>query len=362
MVQAVAPGGRSGPSPLPPPFGWPTARRIRLDRIVAVALLAVALGPVLVIALWAVRAAPERREGPLALFLAVLLLPAIVAPVLWYAADRRGRGLVLTAIRGGSDGAIEVRPRSGFGRGLVIPIAQAFAFARIYRVGVARHIGAAEVVSRTAAGEVLFARGGTSLDPDLVRWIEDVWGSYGSTAPSPDAVDVEDVASRAVQDPLDAPPPIQARLVRGSPTYSYPATEPRGKGLAASLIAVNLTWLVLYPALNIFPFAKLAPWIIGIVLLLVWGILLHGPLTVELEVRGPMLIFRRRRFGLTLWTSINDGTQSGLEISQLPFVALRVKGRLRGFTTPAIGGPDAVAMAWLSAAIRAAARGAPLRS
>jgi len=28
----------------------------------------------------------------------------------------------------------------------------------------------------------------------------------------------------------------------------------------------------------------------------------------------------------------------------------------------AIGGPDAVAMAWLSAAIRAAARGAPLRS
>jgi len=126
--------------------------------------------------------------------------------------------------------------------------------------------------------------------------------------------------------------------------------------MAASLIAVLLAWLIFCPLLGIFSFAKLAIWIIPIMLFLVWMILLAGPLTVELEVRGPMLIFRRRRFGLTLWASVNDATQSGLEISQLPFVALRVKGRLRGFTTPAIGGPDVVAMAWLSAAIRACAQ------
>jgi hypothetical protein len=290
------------------------------------------------------------------LFLASLLLSAIIGPIIWALADRRGRGLVLTAVRGGREAAIEVRPHSGVGRGLVIPIGEASALARLYRVGVGRHIAAAEVVSPTGAGEVLFARGGTSLDPDLVRWIEDVWASHGSSASHPDSVDVEEVASRAARDPLDAPAPLQARLVGGWPTYSYQAVEPRGIGLAASLIAVLLTWLILYPVLGIFSFAKLAIWILPVVLLLVWMILLAGPLTVEFEVRGPMLIFRRRRFGLTLWVSVNDASQAGLEISQLPFVALRVKGRLRGFTTPAIGGPDVVAMAWLSAAIRACAQ------
>jgi hypothetical protein len=126
--------------------------------------------------------------------------------------------------------------------------------------------------------------------------------------------------------------------------------------MAVSLIAVLLIWLVVYPVLGIFFFAKLAIWIIPIVLCLAWMILLAGPLTVELEVRGPMLIFRRRRFGVTLWASVCEASKAGLEISQLPFVALRFERRLRGFTTPAIGGPDVVAMAWLSAAIRACAK------
>ena len=319
-------------------------------------LAALAIVPSLLLALWAARVPSDRREGPVVLFLASLLLSATIGPIIWALVDRRGRGLVLTAIRGGRDAAIEVRPQSGVGRGIVIPIGEASALARLYRLGVGRHIAAAEVVSPTGAGEVLFARGGTSLDPDLVRWIEDVWASHGSSASHPDSVDVEEVASRAARAPLDAPHPVQARLVGGWPTYSYPAVEPRGVGLAASLIAVLVTWLVLYPLLGIFSFAKLAIWILPVVLLLVWMILLAGPLTVELEVRGPMLIFRRRRFGLTLWVSVNDASQAGLEISQLPFVALRVKGRLRGFTTPVIGGPDVVAMAWLSAAIRACAQ------
>ena len=127
--------------------------------------------------------------------------------------------------------------------------------------------------------------------------------------------------------------------------------------MAVTLIALLVTWLVTCPLLGIFSFAKLAAWLIPILLFLVWMILLAGPLTVELEVRGPMLIFRRRRFGLTLFVGVNEATEAGLDVSQLPFVALRFpRRRLRGFTTPAIGGPDVVAMAWLSAAIRACAQ------
>jgi hypothetical protein len=329
---------------------------VRLDRIGAAALAALALAPPLLLAFWAIRVEPERREGPLALFLVSLLLPAIIGPFIWYIVDRRGRGLVLAAVRGGRDAAIEVRPQSGVGRGLVIPIGEAGALARIYGLGYTRHIAAAEVLTPTGAGEVLFARGGTSLDPDLVRWIESVWASHGSCAWRPDSVDVKEIASQAARDALGAPLPLQATLVGGWPTYSYRAVEPRGISLAASIITVLLAWLVSYPLLGIFSFAKLAIGIIPMVLFLGWLILLAGPLTVELEVRATMLIFRRRRFGLTLWASLNDAGKAGLEISQLPFVALRFGRRLRGFTTPAIGGPDVVAMAWLSAAIRACAQ------
>ena len=315
-----------------------------------------AIAPSLLLAIWAARVEPDRRDIALGLFLESLILPALLGPIVWLLVDRRGRGLVFTAVRGGLDAAIEVRPKSGVGRGLVIPIGEASALARLYRVGVGRHIAAAEVVSPTGAGEVLFARGGTKVHPDLVHWLKSVLTSDGSSAWHPDSFDVEAIASQAAADPLDVPPTLQARLVGGWPTYSYQAVEPRGVGMAVTLIALLVTWLVAYPLLGIFSFAKLAVWLIPIMLILVWMILLAGPLTVELEVRGPMLIFRRRRFGLTLWVSVNDASQAGLEISQLPFVALRVKGRLRGFTTPAIGGPDVVAMTWLSAAIRACAQ------
>jgi len=326
-----------------------------LDRIGAVVFAAVAVAPCLLLALWAIRVPPERRDGPLVLLLQSILLPAAVGPVIWAGVNRRGRGLVLTAVRGGREAAIEVRPQSGVGRGLVIPIGEAGALARIYAMGYTRHIAAAEVLTPTGAGEVLFARGGTSLDPDLVRWIESVWASHGSRSWRPDSVDVEEIASRAARDPLDAPPPLQATLVGGWPTYSYRAVEPRGISLAVALIAVLLAWLVSYPLLGIFSLAKLAIGIIPMMLVLAWLILLAGPLTVELEVRGTMLIFRRRRFGLTLWASLNEASKAGLDISQLPFVALRLGKRLRGFTNPAIGGPDVAAMAWLSAAIRACA-------
>jgi hypothetical protein len=335
---------------------------VRLDRIGAVILGAFALAPTLLHALWAARAPSERREAPLVLLLQSLLLPAILGPIVWTAVDRRGRGLVLSAVRGGREAAIEVRPRRGEGHGLVIPIAEAGALARLHRVGVARHIATAEALTPTAAGEVLFARGGTSLDPDLVRWIERVWASDGSSAPSPGAIDVEEIAARAARDPSDAPSSLHATLRDGWPTYAYRAVEPRGIALAASLIATFLIWLVLYPVLGTFSVAKLAAWILPVVLVLGWLIVLAGPLTVEVEVRGPMVIFRRRRFGLALWASVSDARQAGLEISQLPFVALRFGRRLRGFTTPDIGGPDVAAMAWLSAAIRACAQRGPWRA
>ncbi|MFL5310760.1 MAG: hypothetical protein ACJ79H_09950, partial [Myxococcales bacterium] len=84
-------------------------------------------------------------------------------------------------------------------------------------------------------------------------------------------------------------------------------------------------------------------------------LLLAGPLTAEFEVRGTMLLFRARRFGLTLWISSSDARRTGLYLVELPFSALTCGGKLRGFTSPGAGGPDAAAMAWLSAAIRACA-------
>ncbi|HWT85548.1 MAG TPA: hypothetical protein VN177_07230, partial [Myxococcales bacterium] len=87
----------------------------------------------MLLALWAIRVSPERRDGALVFLLQSILFPAVVGPVIWYAVDRRGRGLVLTAIRGGRDAAIEVRPQSGVGRGIVIPIGEASALARLYR-------------------------------------------------------------------------------------------------------------------------------------------------------------------------------------------------------------------------------------
>jgi hypothetical protein len=330
---------------------------VRRGRIAAVVMTVLAIAPSLLLAIWAARVEPDRRDIALGLFLESLILPALLGPFVWLLVDRRGRGLVFTAVRGGRDAAIEVRPKSGVGRGLVIPIRDVGELARVYRVGYARHIVVAEALTPTSAGEVLFARGGTKVHPDLVYWLKSVLTSDGSCAWHPDSFDVEAIASQAAADPLDAPPPLQARLVGGWPTYSYQAVEPRGVGMAVALIALLVTWLVACPLLGIFSFAKLAVWLIPIVLFLVWMILLAGPLTVELEVRASMLIFRRRRFGLTLFVGINEASQAGLDISQLPFVALRFPGRrLRGFTTPAIGGPDVVAMAWLSAAIRACAQ------
>jgi len=320
-------------------------------------MAAMAIAPSLLLAVWAARGPPHDLEMRLGMLLELLILPAILGPFIWILVDRRGRGLVFTAVRGGRDAAMEVRPKSGVGRGLVIPIANFGELARVYRVGYARSIVVAEALTSTSAGEVLFARGGTKLHPDLLQWLKDVLMADGMCASHPDSLDVEEIASRAAVDPLDAPPPLQARLVGGWPTYSYQAVEPRGVGMALTLIALLVTWLVACPLLGIFSFPKLAVWLIPIILFFVWMIFLAGPLTVELEVRGPMLIFRRRRFGLTIFVGINEASEAGLDISQLPFVALRFpRRRLRGFTTPAIGGPDVVTMAWLSAAIRASAQ------
>ena len=355
MIPAPRPQSPS----LPAPLAWPTARRLQKDRIGAVILSCLALAPCAAALVWMTRAAPEDRDGPAAFLALTLLLPAALGPVVRALVDRRGRGLVLTALRGGPDAEVEIRARSGAGGGLVVPLRGRGSLGRVYRVGLKR-MAVAEALAQTAAGEVLFARGGTALDPDLVRWIGEVVASPGLSRSRSESPHVEEIAARAARAPLDAPAPIEPVRDRGWPAWRYRAAEPRGVGLAAALLAVLMAWLILFPRLGVFPLAVMATWIVPVSLLLVWSILLAGPLTVDLEVRGPMLIFRRRRFGVTLWTSVNDARQAGLDVSQLPFVALRCAGRLRGFTTPAVGGPDVAAMAWLSAAIRSSAlRGAP---
>ena len=91
----------------------------------------------------------------------VLKLDPLIPLALLLAAKRPG--LRLTALRGGKECAIEVRPRDG-GAGVILPLAGAISRIRTYHLGLKRH-GVAEAVARTGAGDILFSRrlaGGTS--------------------------------------------------------------------------------------------------------------------------------------------------------------------------------------------------------
>jgi hypothetical protein len=94
-------------------------------------------------------------------------------------------------------------------------------------------------------------------------------------------------------------------------------------------------------------------WVIPLDLLLLYRMLLCGPLTAEWEVRGSMLLFRRKRFGLTLWVWSYETSSIGLYLCELPAIAMQCGGSLVSFNSPGAGGPDVAAMVWLAASIRA---------
>jgi hypothetical protein len=328
----------------------------RRGRVAAVVMILFALAPVAVALLWAARSAHREWQGPLILLCAGALLPACLGWVIWALLDRRGRGLVLRAVRGGAAPAIEIGAREGFGRPLVLPLRDLSSRPHLYRFGYSRNIVVTEAVTATSAGDVLFARGSSSrLDRELARWLGSVLSGEGTADPSPGAVDVEATADAALQAPLDAPPGIEA--VPGTfPTWRYRGIEPRGRSLGLPLIAVLALWTFAAPRLEVGSYGGWALWTVPVALAVAYRtLLLTGPITVDWQVRGTMLLYRARRFGLTLWMRASDARRTGLYVVELPFAALTCGGKVRGFTSPGAGGPDAAAMAWLSAAIRACA-------
>jgi hypothetical protein len=329
---------------------------VRADRGFGAALFVIALAPLAPAMIWALRVGPGELQGPLVLLCACAIWPACILPLVPVLVDRRGRGLVFRAIRGGPQPAIEIGPREGPGGKLVVPLGKAGTRGQVYRVGVGRRIVVAEALASTRAGEVLFARGGTRLDRELVQWLESLYASDAGPAPSADAGDVDAIAASAARAPLDPPARIEAGTAGGFDTWRYRSVEPRGRALGLSLIAVLALCTIAMPSLGIGTLTGWAAWTVPVGLALAYRLLLlTGPLTSEFQVRGTTLIHRRKRFGLTLWMTSSDARRTGLYVAELPFVALRCGDRLRGYANPAAGGPDAAAMAWLSAAIRARA-------
>lgn len=339
---------------LPAPFQWPTARTIRKDRAFAGLLLVLMLVPCAVALVHLLRSPPDARDGPVFFLLAFGMLPATLGFVVQALLARSGRGLVLRAIRGGTHPVIEVRARSGVGGGLLLPLGDALATQRVYRVGQKRLVVADASVS-TAAGTVIFARGGTTLDPELVRWFEAVAASEGSAGPSEDVADPEALAVAAARDPLAAPAPIDASLVGGWPTWRYRSARDHELGLILPWMALLGAWLVVYPALGMLRAGPLAALVVPVEIVLAYLLLATGGATMELQVRANMLVVKRKRFGLTLSIGVSEAAQAGIDIVGLPKVSLAFGKRRRGVTSPLAGGLDVVAMTWLSAAIRACA-------
>jgi hypothetical protein len=120
-------------------------------------------------------------------------------------------------------------------------------------------------------------------------------------------------------------------------------------------LAIATASLLAAPLGGLGTMSSMATFVAIVEAVLLYGICLCGPLTAEFQVRGPMLLCRRRRFGLTLWISAGDARRAGIDVTGLPNVAIRCAGRVLGVTGPGVGGPDAGAVAWLAAAIRATA-------
>jgi hypothetical protein len=297
--------------------------------------------------------AGSRVKSPIPYLPVPLVFLSIVSSVAVMMLGSERRGLRFTPLRGGPDAAIEIRSRHG-GTGLVLPLSSAMLHWQRYG-STLRKLEVADAVTRTRAGEVMFARGGNQLDPELVRWLKRLAAANGSAAPSPDALDIDEIAALAARDPLDPPPGIQVVRDAAWPTYRYRSAEPpRGPKAIGALclaLATFLLWPVFYG--NDFSFVGVYTWVIPLELMLLYRMLLCGPLTAEWEVRGPMLLFRRKRFGLTLWVWSYETSSIGLYLCELPAIAMQCGGSLVSFNSPGAEGPDVAAMVWLAASIRA---------
>jgi len=329
---------------LPAPFVWPTPRQRRLQSIFLALFCVLALAPGVLLAVGATRD-PMLLAG---LPAASVLAAAFGGAVMGIMVERR-LGFMLVPLRGGPEAKVEIRPRSQKGVGLVVPFGQVLGHLAAFRTPfkVAAYL---EAVAASPVGAVFFLVGGTMLPRELVTWTDVLRASSGRGAPSANAVDLEEVAAAATRDPLAAP----AGRRRHHPQLRRPDMH----------TILRYRWNLMLAALGALqPWLGLASWGVtalavgSIESILLYGILLCGPLTVELEVSGTTLIGRRRRFGRTLWRWVRDARTVGLDITGLPASALRCEGRVRGITSPGVGGPDAAAVAWVAAAIRACARG-----
>jgi hypothetical protein len=261
------------------------------------------------------------------------------------------RGIRMIPVRGGPTAKVEIRPKHGSASGVVVPIFAAGAWLRSFSTRV-KTVAYFEASAKSSAGDVFFLTAGASVPLELTRWLKALTSASGSAPPSDRAADIEAIAGEALRDPFTAPPGIQATQVDGWPTYRYRAGERRARWWLISL-AVATASLLIAPAGGLGTLSGMATFVAIVEAILLYAMFLCGPLTAEFQVRGPMLLCRRRRFGLTLWISAGDARRVGLDITGLPNVAIRCAGRVLGVTGPAVGGPDASAVAWLAASIRA---------
>ena len=325
--------------PLPPPFDWPSSRTVRLERIFAAVLCAV---PAAFAALIYARA----RAQFAALALGPVVFLSLVAPVVVELLRLGKRGLRLAPVRGGPQPAIEVMPRRG-GPGLVVPLAPGIAQEQPFWLGLQR-TAYVEAVALTSAGAVCFARGGERLHPDLVRWLRMLPAAEGVGQPRPGSPEIEQIAA-AARSGTDVPPGIE--LVSAPWTgVRYRGCERSDRRSALFLLAgLAAIWLSL--SWQGFAAKALWPFFVPPALVVLYRLLWAGPVTIEVEARGPSTLVRRKRFGLTLSISRNPTAQIGLDLTQLPFVGLRFGKRMRGFTSRSVGGLDAAGMAWATARI-----------
>lgn len=326
---------------------------VRRDRIAGAVLLLFMIGvPGALFVAW-LRAPEAQREGALVFLMLSGVLPASLWFVVRQLLVRAGRGLVFRAVRGGANAVIEVRPRAG-GRGVLLPLGDALSTQHVYRIGL-RRIVVAEASVATSCGEIVFARGGTRLDSELLAWLDAVGKSSGTDAPDAGSIELDTVAASAGRQPLAPPPGIEASSRDGWPTWRYRTAPAQERNLLIPWMALLALWLFAAHATGVLPSAPLATFVIPVELVLAWVWLWTAPGILEVQCRGPMLLLKRRRFGWTIGASVLEATDAGLDLVTLPAVALKFGRRRRGVTSPVAGGPDVVAMAWLSAAIRSCA-------
>lgn len=333
---------------LPAPLAWPTPRQRRIQSMFIALLFALAVAPCALLAIGAAHDRMLLAALPAASLLAVACGGAAIA----MQAERK-LGVVLVPLRGGPDAQVEIRPRPGTGVGLVIPFGRTLGHVAAFRT-TTRSIPYVEAAAVSPFGMVYFGVGAATLPRELVAWTQAVHDASGSAERSPDAIDLEKVAAAAARHPFDVPAGVEAEQIDDTVVFRYRGGVPLLRAWLIAFAIATLSPLIL-------PVLRLASWsmmglVVGIVeSVLLYGVLLCGPLIVEFEVSGATLVYRRRRFGLTLWISAGDARMTGLDVTGLPSSGIRCGGRVRGITSPDVRGPDAAAVAWVAAAIHATA-------